>query len=47
MEVAGRAQKTYLLALPHKDQAVLWLAQIDLTLLLVQLNITTVQIGFL
>jgi hypothetical protein len=45
MEVAGRAQRIYLLALLHKDQVRLWLAQLDLTLHLAKLNTTTVQIG--
>jgi hypothetical protein len=31
MVVVERGQKIYLLALLHKDQAVLWLEQIDLT----------------
>jgi hypothetical protein len=45
MEVAVRAQKTYLLVLLHKDQVRLRLGQTDLTAQLDLLNITQVLSG--
>jgi hypothetical protein len=47
MEVVERAQKTYLLVLQHKDQAALWLGQIDLTVRLDLLNIGQARSGLL
>jgi hypothetical protein len=45
MVVVEQGLQTYLLALPHKDQAALWLAQTDITAQLDLLNIGQVLSG--